>query len=386
MVEKKIRLTRPSLPHSAYDQIREVLDSGYWTQGEKVAEFETLLADYLGIGNVIVVSSGTAALHLALLVLNLQEGDEVIIPAFSFAATANVIKICGTKPVFVDINNNDWCLNIDLLERAITPRTKVIMPVQEFGGMADMDAISALADKYSLHVVEDAACALGSEYIGKKAGTIGELGCFSFHPRKIITTGEGGAVVTNNPDLADRLRMLRNHGCIAGTGIGRKYAGKSRGGRIDQFILSGLNYRMTDFQAVLGCEQLKTIETTIKLRQKQAEIYFKLLSGISSLQLPEKDLSFRHTYQTYHLLLKKGKRDDLIDYLRDRNIESNIGAQYLPGLACLKDDINPGITWEESLKAYQNGIVLPIGGHLTEEQLERISKAVKEFIDEQNRV
>jgi len=383
MAEDKIRLTRPFLPQSAMNELLEVLEGGYWTQGVKVAEFERLLADYLGIDHVIVVSSGTAALHLAISILNLKSEDEVIIPAYSFAATANIVKICGARPVFVDVNNNDWCLDTSLLEEAINSRTKVVMPVQEFGSMTDMDSLSALSEKYNLHIVEDAACALGSEYKGKKAGTIGELGCFSFHPRKIITTGEGGAVVTNNEELADRLRMLRNHGCIAGTGIARKLESRSHGGSIEQYILSGYNYRMTDIQAVLGIEQLKTIEETIKLRQKQATFYDERFSKETQLQIPKRDSNTKHTYQSYHLLLKQGTRDALRDFLRSKKIESNIGAQYLPGLNCIKEDIDQSKTCPVSLNAYQNGIVLPIGRHINFEQLEMISKTVIEFVNGQ---
>lgn len=369
MVEQKIRLTRPFLPGSALPEMNRILESGFWTQGLKVAVFEKMLAEYLEVEHVVVVSSGTAALHLALLALDIRTGDEVIIPAFSFAATANVVKICGATPVFVDIRTEDCCLNIDLLEEAVTPRTKAIMPVHEFGAVAEMDAILQIAQRYGLKVIEDAACALGSLYKNRKAGTMGDIGCYSFHPRKIITTGEGGALVTNSKELAEKFRKLRNHGSS-----GNPFA--------DAFVLTGLNYRMTEFQALLGIEQLRLIAETIDERQRQAEYYQRELGKVLWLALPRIDPAIRATFQSYHLLIKNGKREQLSKYLRDHHIECNLGAQFLPGLPSLSDLRIDQKKYPEALQAYQNGLVIPIGRHLAQSDLNYIISTIKEFENE----
>lgn len=377
MAEQKIRIVKPSLSDSALKEMEAVLKSGYWTQGKRVEQFEQQLAEYLDIKNVIVVSSGTAALHLALQVLGIGAGDEVIIPAYSFVATVNVVKLCGATPVFVDINTENFCLDTGLLEKAITSNTKVIIPVQEFGAVADMDEVCRLAGIYEIKIIEDAACALGSEFAGKKAGTFGDMGCFSFHPRKIISTGEGGAIVTDNTEYAQKLRMLRNHGC---SGITRN----------EGFILYGLNYRMTDFQAVLGVEQLKTIEEIIRNRVEQANFYTEELNGLSWLQVPVSSVSnhadperstakYKHTYQSYHLLLNKGNRDALKEFLRERGIESNIGAQYLPSLSCLNHINDNTPVCPLAHRSYSDGLVIPIGSHLSRNDLEEIILTIKEY-------
>ena len=207
-----IKLSMPDIGLDEFEQIKEVLDSGYLVQGDKVDEFENLVKDYLKAKHVIAVSSGTAALHLALLALDIKAGDEVIIPDFTFPATANVIELVGATPVFVDIDLDSFCIDTKKIEEKISSRTKAIMPVQEFGQSSDMSKTLEIAERYNLKVVEDAACAFGSEYGEKKIGTIGDIGCFSLHPRKAITTGEGGLLTTNSDEYAEKLRILRNHG------------------------------------------------------------------------------------------------------------------------------------------------------------------------------
>ncbi|MCP4215992.1 MAG: DegT/DnrJ/EryC1/StrS family aminotransferase, partial [bacterium] len=245
-----IKLAKPYIPEEAIKNVVDVLRSGNLVQGKYAKEFEISLCDYLDVPHAVVVSSGTAALHLALIALGIKESDEVIVPAFTFPATANVVELVGAKPVFVDINLSDFCIDTSNIEAKITAKTKAIMPVHEFGQAAKMDDIIALVKKYNLKLVEDAACALGTEFDNQKVGTFGELGCFSFHPRKAITTGEGGVIVTRSAELAEKLRVLRNHGISA------------KNGTID-FIAAGLNYRMTDFQAALGLGQMKSLEDDI---------------------------------------------------------------------------------------------------------------------------
>jgi len=268
-----IKLAKPNISEEAIKKASDVIRSGNLVQGKYVKEFEESLCRYLNVKNAIVVSSGTAALHLALLVLDIKKGDEVIVPAFTFPATANVVEIVGAKPIFVDITLDDFCIDTSKIEEKITSNTKVIIPVHEFGQAAKMDDIMNIAKKYNLKIMEDAACALGAEINNKKVGTFGDLGCFSFHPRKAITTGEGGAIVTNNDVLAEKLRALRNHGISL---VNNKV----------DFIYAGLNYRMTDFQAALGLVQLSEIENIIEQRIKIANLYDDKLSYNSKIKLP----------------------------------------------------------------------------------------------------
>jgi perosamine synthetase len=245
----KIRLSKPYIGDKAevMAMLSEMLDSGFLTQGKHVWQLEKAVAGYLGAGHAVAVSSGTAALHIALVSLGIRPHDEVIVPAYTFPATANVVELIGAKPVFVDVETDTYNMDTKKLESAITSKTRAIMPVHLFGNPADMEAIMAIAAKKKIPVVEDAAGAIGSEYKRKKCGTIGRIGCFSFHPRKVVATAEGGMLVTDDANLAAKARMLRNHG-IESTPAG-----------ID-FAAAGFNYRMNELEAALGCVQMKEIK------------------------------------------------------------------------------------------------------------------------------
>ena len=361
-----IKLAKPNIPEEAIEKAVKVIRSGDLVQGKYVKEFEISLCIYLNVKNAVVVSSGTAALHLALLALKIKEGDEVIVPAFTFPATANVVELVGAKPIFVDINLSDFCIDTAKIEEKITKQTKAIIPVHEFGQAAKMDDIIAIAQKYDLKIVEDAACALGAEFENQKVGTFGELGCFSFHPRKAITTGEGGVVVTNDDKLAEKLRVLRNHGI------------SYEDGKVD-FIAAGLNYRMTDFQAVLGLEQMKKLEDDIRNRIELAKKYNKQLKEIKWIKIPELFDNRRMVFQTYHILVdSKIDRDELIQYLREKGVEVNYGAQALNCIQFYKKKYN--LTKDSApnaANAFYHGIALPIGTHILSEDIEYISNILK---------
>jgi perosamine synthetase len=276
-----IRLTIPSIEEDDLQAIREVLASGYLVQGAKVASFEKTVADYVGTNYAVAVSSGTAALHLGLLALSIQPGDLVVVTAYSFVATVNVIELCGAQPVFVDIqpdtfNMDPNCLE-DILSRLMAStdtahRVKAVLPVHTFGQMADMSAIMELTGRHGLPVIEDAACALGATLNGRQAGTWGVMGCFSFHPRKAITTGEGGIITMNDPNTARRVRALRNHG-------------QEPDKEAPDFIFPGFNYRMTEFQAALGITQMSKLDRIIRARRRLASHYDALL-GKTPFQAP----------------------------------------------------------------------------------------------------
>jgi len=363
-----IKLARPNIPEEAITRVIEVIRSGNLVQGECVAEFEQKLQEYLGVKHVIVVSSGTAALHLSLVAMGIKNGDEVIIPAFTFPATANVVELVGAKPVLVDINLDDFCINTSKIENVITEKTRAIIPVHEFGQAAKMDDITSLLKKYNILIIEDAACSLGAEFNGKKVGTFGESGCFSFHPRKTLTTGEGGAIATNNDTLAKKARALRNHG-------------KDTVNNKVDFFYAGYNYRMTDFQAALGIPQLAFLDEIIEKRIKIAEDYSKSLDSIDWVKTPRHFDNRKAVYQTYHILINQDyNRDTLIKYLNHHGIQTNYGAQAIHIQKYFKKKYYYTIeNFSNSINAYNNGLALPIGEHISRNEIEEIVQKVKLF-------
>lgn len=323
-----IRLTIPSIEADDIEAVRAVLESGYLVQGPRVAAMEEQIAAYLGIEHVVAVSSGTAALHLSLLALGVGRGDVVITTAYSWPATANVIELCGAKPVFVDIEPDTFNLSPDHLERTLAglmgnPETagkvRAILPVHAFGQLADMPKILELAGRHGLPVIEDAACALGATWQGRQAGTWGRMGCFSLHPRKAITTGEGGFITTADAGLARRLRTLRNHGLDPQAPT-------------PDFVEPGFNYRMTEFQAALGSTQLAKLDRILVARRQGAARYDALLTD-SPIRTPSVRPECTPTYQTYVTLLPSeaaSRRQEIISALKERGVETAIGTIHIP--------------------------------------------------------
>jgi len=360
-----IRLAKPLISDEAIKSVVDVLRSGNLVQGQHVKRFEQDIQEYLGIKHAIVVTSGTAALHLSLLALEIGPGDEVIIPSFSWPATINVVEIVGATPIMVDINLNDYCIDDKKIEQAITKKTKAIIPVHEFGYTADIDSIKKISKKYNLKIIEDAACALGSEYKDKKAGTFGELGCFSFHPRKSVTTGEGGVVVTNNEKLFSKIQALRNHGNTMNKKTG--------------FLYAGLNYRMTDFQATLGIHQLKILDNNIEHNNSLAACYHSQLINIDWLSYPKKKGFIKHNYQSYHILLNQEiSQNKFIMKMKDKGVETTIGAYSMNLLQFYKNKYKKeSNSYVNSERAFQSGVVLPIGKHLNIIDINRICDILK---------
>jgi len=323
-----IRLTVPSIAEDDLAAVSEVLRSGFLVQGERVAAFEQAVARYVGARYAVAVSNGTAALHLSLLALGVGPGDLVIVTAYSYVATANAIELCGAQPVFTDIQSDTFNLDPERLAETLVrvmsntetaSRVKAIVPVHTFGQVADMPAIVELAGRYNLPVIEDAACALGATFAGHQAGSWGVMNCFSFHPRKAITTGEGGMITTDDLKLAEQLRALRNHG-------------QDSTSPAPDFILPGFNYRLTEFQAALGMTQLTKLERIIAARRRLAGLYDKLLAE-TSLQAPVVAIGSQPVYQSYVTLLPDGaaaRRDELIKQLKVQGIETSIGTWHMP--------------------------------------------------------
>jgi perosamine synthetase len=316
-----IRLTIPSIEEEDIRAVAEVLQSGYLVQGPRVKAFEEHLASYLGTQHAVAVSSCTAALHLSLLALGIGPGDRVAVTAFSWPAPANVIALCGAEPIFVDIDPKTYNLDPPKLERVLESTTgvKAVLPVHAFGNMADMLRISEIAARYDVPVIEDAACALGANLQGKLAGTWGVMGCFSFHPRKTITTGEGGIVSTDDDTLAHHLRVLRNHG-------------QDPDSSTPDFVAPGYNLRLTEFQAALGISQLTKLERIVKRRRALAANYDDLLRG-TGISAPKALEDSSYVYQSYVVLLPKEvtpRRSEIIETLREKGIETTIGTYHIP--------------------------------------------------------
>ncbi len=368
-----IKLCVPSIGDEECLAVERVLRSGQLVHGEECELFEHELATYLGCKEVVVVSSGTAALHLSLVALGIGAGDAVLVPDFTFPATVNVVELVGARPIFVDVDLHNYNITPENIRRVINEwqgpeKIKAIMPVHEFGCPADMTVIMKIAKEYNLLVVEDAACGLGAIHNEQKVGTFGQLGCFSFHPRKAITTGEGGAIATNDIELANRLRVWRNHG------IQRNVNG------VD-FILPGFNYRMTNFQAVLGRVQLAKFDNWLIERQRLQNIYAEHLIS-DKVHLPE--VVNGHAWQTFMIRLSDScDRNQMIGLLRERAIEVNLGANALHVLSYYTQKYN--VDCEKAIgnnseRLYHFGLALPLYQGLDSEIVERISKEVLDIL------
>ena len=352
-----IRLVIPEIGDEEIAAVAKVLRSGYLVQGQHVAEFERSVAEYVGVRHAVAVSSGTAALHLALAALEIGPGDEVIVPDFTFPATANVVALLGATPVLVDVDPTTFNVRTDHLAAAITPRTRALLPVHLFGQPADMQPILDLAAAHDLPVIEDAACALGATYHGRACGSLGRLACFSFHPRKAITTGEGGMIVTDDDALAERLRLLRNHGMApAAHGM--------------SFSLPGYNYRLTEMQGALGAVQMTRLESIIAQRTRLAELYQAALAAEPRILRPVVIPDVRHIWQSYVVLLDAGvDRAAVMARLRADGIESTIGTYAVstqPAYAA-QGAVCPG-----AVEAYRRGLCLPLHSRMDAADVELV--------------
>lgn len=305
---------------AAYDTVL----SGWVTQGPKVQEFEERFAAYVGAKYAVALSSCTTALHLAMLVMGIGPGDEVICPSFSFIATANAITHAGATPVFAEITPATYNLDVQDVERRITERTKAILLVHQMGMPADIDAFQALCQRRRLLLIEDAACAAGSVYHGQKIGCHADLVCFSFHPRKVITTGDGGMITTSTPAYAERLKRLRHHGMS----INDRERHLARQVLIEDYLERGYNYRMTDIQAAIGIKQLEKLEWLVSERRKIAATYHQALNDLDCLVLPREPEGVASNYQSYCVYLQPHApiaRNELMQKLLDDGIVTRRG-------------------------------------------------------------
>ena len=313
---KTIPFSKPYFSQEELDALKGPIESGWVTQGIEVEKFEKSLSQLCSVEYAISVNSGTSALHLSLIAHNIGKGDEVICPSYSFIATANSIKLAGATPIFADVDINTSNMTPELTEKHITKKTKALMIVHQFGLPVDLDGFQELANRHKLILIQDAACAIGSTYKNKSLSTWGDISCLSFHPRKIITTGEGGAVLTNDPAIAKKIRELRSHGTSVSSAEHKEY------------YSFGYNYRLSDLNAAVGNVQLKKLEEIISRR---TEIANKYLAGLSKykdkIAIPFFPHNSRPNHQTLQIRILSGikKRDSLISKLAGSGISTRAG-------------------------------------------------------------
>jgi perosamine synthetase len=317
-----MQIAAPLFDEKEIDKVRECLNSGWVTQGPMVQQFEQRVGARHAAQFALATTSCTAALHLATMGLDLGPGDEVIVPAFTWVTSAHCAEYVGAKAVFADIDLATFNLDPAAVEAAITPRTKALVVVHLFGKAAPMRELLAIAHRHGLRVIEDAACAIGTTYEGKPVGALGDIGCFSFHPRKVITTGEGGLVTTNDARLAERVRWLRNHGAT-GPAPG---ADPTKPYTMSAFEVLGYNLRLSDIQAAVGMAQMDKLEALLAERRAIALRYTEALNQLPGLQTPTDDPG--HTYQSYVVRVVEGgrtRRNSVMDHLAARKIQTRPG-------------------------------------------------------------
>ncbi len=367
-----IPLCKPYLSQDEEQGVSEVLRSGWLMQGKKVAEFERLVADYVGSKHAVAVNSGTSALMLAIVAAECGSGDELIMPSHSFVATANAAVLAGAKPVFVDIGPADYVIDPSQIEARITARTRAIIVVHQIGFAADMASIMAMAEKRNLVIIEDAACSLGSTYQGRMTGSFGLAACLSFHPRKVITTGEGGMVLTDSDKLARKVRSLRNHG-LAGRGSPERAACE----------VPGYNCRMTDIQAAIGLAQLAKLDEILRLRRLLAERYNDSVSQIRALRLPRWSRDSVPNYQSYAVEVEEASldRDALVAFMEGKRIACRPGIQPIH-LEPLYAPEHGQTRLPETLRAARHSFFLPLYPSMSEREQDFVINNLKTAVEE----
>ena len=375
---KTIPVARPSIGIEEEKAVIDVLRSGWLAQGARVAEFEKRFAEYVGAAHAVAVSSCTTALHLALLSAGIQPGDEVLCPSLSFIATANSIRYAGATPVFVDIDPATYNMDPACIERAITPRTRAIMVVHQIGLPVALNQILEIATRHGLVVVEDAACAIGSEYNHQRIGLPhSAMACFSFHPRKILTTGEGGMITTANEGLAARIRKLRQHAMTV-SDLARHSSTQVVTESYDEV---GYNYRMTDLQAALGLVQLQRLNDMLARRRHLAAQYSERLSQIEWLTPPAVPAGCLHNYQSYMVRVDNKApmtRDQLMQALLDRGISTRRGIMAIHREAPYREaKSNSQLPQTEYIT--DNTIILPLFHTMTEEEQDYVIDCFEQF-------
>jgi dTDP-4-amino-4,6-dideoxygalactose transaminase len=349
------------------------LDSGWVAQGPKVKEFESKIAEYLKVPYAIAVTNCTAALHLSLLSLGIKKNDEVLVADYTYPATGHSVVYCGGTPRFVDVDMKTYNIDPDLIQKKITRKTKAIIPVHTFGQPAEMDPIMEIAKDRDLKVIEDAACAFGAKYKEKFVGVIGDIGCFSFHARKGITTGEGGMVVTADKEVAEKVRQLSVFGMQSA------WDREKSTFTVPIFTDIGFNYKMSDITAAVGVAQLSKLGLIIKRKQQLAKYWDEHLTNIESIQPPNVSKNGTHIYQAYVAMVDKHiDRNKLIELLKGQGVQAQIGtySSYIQPVYHSKDSC------PNSLEVFNRALALPMYYSLTEENIDVAASCLKKALGE----
>jgi perosamine synthetase len=367
-----IPITRLALGEAEAQAAADVVRSGWLMNGPRTEEFERAVAAYVGAAHAVAVSSATTALHLGLIAAGVKPGDEVICPSFSFIATANSIRYAGAEPVFVDIDPATYNLDPELIEAAITPKTTAIMPVSQIGLPADLPAVMAIAAAHGLTVVEDAAPSLGAMIGGKRLGAISDFTCFSFDARKILTTGEGGMITTDDAAAAARLRSLRAHGATVST------ADRDRAGKVilETYPEVGFNYKMTDIQGAIGAIQMTKLDSVVAERRRLAARYAQLLADEERAETPGEPVGYQHVFQSYLVRLRTPRsQEDVMVSMLERGVATRrlFAIHDQPAYA----EPGPVPVLPHTEEATARHVLLPMFVGLTEAEQDTVVEALK---------
>lgn len=384
-----IPIAKTEFTESEFEVILEPLKSGWVVQGEFVKQFELKWSEFTSCRNSIAVSNCTNALHLSLAAIGIGLNDEVIVPSFTWVATANAVEYLGAKPVFCDINLSTYNIDCSKIESLISNKTKAIIPVHLFGLSADMDCISDIASKYNLHIIEDAACGFGSYYNNIHTGNFGTTGCFSFHPRKAITTGEGGMITTNDDNLAEKIRAMRDHGAEI-SDYQRHFGPKPY--LLPQFRYLGFNYRLTDIQASIGVSQLNRAEEILSKRISLAKTYDEFFNNIPFIKPTIFGSNFKHGYQSYVCLFEPEEisssnlikinemRNNFMAYLHSNGISTRPGTHAIHCLDYYKNKYGYSIfDYPNSLISSLCSVAFPLFPSLKEQEIQYIFEVINNY-------
>jgi perosamine synthetase len=385
----KIPIVKTDFIKKDFENILKPLQSGWVVQGRFVKEFEEKWCKFTEAKNSIAVTSCTTGLHLSLAALGIKPGDEIIVPSFTWVATANAVEQLNAKPVFCDIRLDTFNIDIDKIESLITKKTKAIIPVHLFGLPAEIEEILVLAKKYNLYVVEDAACGFASKYKNVHVGNFGNAGCFSFHPRKAITTGEGGMITTNDEGLAEKMRSMRNHGATESDYQKRL---QNKPYLLPEFPYLGYNYRMTDIQASIGSTQMDRAKKINVSRIKIAKKYIKGLEDIEWLKKPFTNDKYTHGFQAFVCLFQNKKitadninkvnkkRNEFMDYLFEKGISTRQGTHAVHNLKYYRQKYDiKAADYLNSYIADKCSIAFPIFSSMSKDEFNYIIECIKNY-------
>jgi perosamine synthetase len=379
-MQRTIQISLPSTGDQEWQAVREPLATGWLTQGPKVAQFERVFAERHGVRHALATTSCTTALHLILAALGVGPGDDVIVPAFTWVATPNVVLYCGATPVFADVDRETYNVDPADVGRKVTARTKAVIAVHLFGLCADMEALRAAVPAH-IPLIEDAACAAGASYRGRFAGSLGLAAAFSFHPRKSITTGEGGMVTTNDAKLADTVNMLRNHG--ASISEEQRHAGP-RPYLLPEFNLLGFNYRMTDLQGAVGIVQMTKLDSFISEREQWARWYAAELAGIPWLRMPQWPAAGAHAWQAFVTYVDPDAapipRNQIMERLQQQGISTRPGTHACHMLGLYRDrfHLKPG-DFPGARDCDAQTMAIPLHNRMSAEDFQYVASALREI-------